>query len=510
MADGPGGREVGRISVRVLPDTSKFGVSLEKYLKRMEARLRLDIPVSLDQAGVAASEQELAILTKDRQVNIHTNVDKSQLDQLTTAVGKVTSGRGGGGLFSGLTSSLPSVIAAIGTLGPVLAGVVGGLIVAIPGILFAIAAPLAVIVAGFQGIKDAAAVAMPAFQALQAALSTTFMETLTPVFQTLATLLPVIAPAMQSLASALSGVFAIIVQELAKPENAAIIQDLFTGLAAVIGQLTPLIGPLVTLLLSMARDFIQAMIQNGPAFIAGMSFILGIFQRMSNDGTIQNAILLLMLFMTGALEMVGLVVAGLTWMGGVVTGAFMALAGWISSAIQNFAGFKAAVGQHINGAIAWIQGLPARVMSLDWQGMLFNAGKFLIGGLIDGIMAMLGPVGTAIGAIAGLIKSHFPGSPVKTGPLTAWNNGGAGKRLGSMLASGLTASTSDVRSAARGLAGGVALNDPALAFGGAGAGGAGVVQNFHGNIYPNDMASFQRDMAQRRRAAAYSTTRRAQ
>ncbi|WP_431781700.1 phage tail protein [Streptomyces chumphonensis] len=51
---GPGGREVGRVSIRVLPDTSRFGVSLQRYLDRTEQRVRLNIPIRPDTAQFTA------------------------------------------------------------------------------------------------------------------------------------------------------------------------------------------------------------------------------------------------------------------------------------------------------------------------------------------------------------------------------------------------------------------------------------------------------------------------
>lgn len=60
MADSPGGREIGRVSVRVLPDTSRFGTDLEKYLRRAEKTLKVQIPTSLDTTGIKADLAKLS------------------------------------------------------------------------------------------------------------------------------------------------------------------------------------------------------------------------------------------------------------------------------------------------------------------------------------------------------------------------------------------------------------------------------------------------------------------
>lgn len=49
---GPGGKTVGKIGVRVLPDTSAFGRSLERYLKRVERTLRVQIRTELDTSQI--------------------------------------------------------------------------------------------------------------------------------------------------------------------------------------------------------------------------------------------------------------------------------------------------------------------------------------------------------------------------------------------------------------------------------------------------------------------------
>src|SRR5690606_1868548 len=76
-------------------------------------------------------------------------------------------------------------------------------------------------------------------------------------------------------------------------------------------------------------------------------------------------------------------------------------------------------------------------------------GQELIQGLVNGIMSKLAAVGAAMGKVASKIKGFLPGSPVKEGPLTSWNNGGAGKRLGGMLADGLRSSVPTIADASR-------------------------------------------------------------
>jgi hypothetical protein len=116
----------------------------------------------------------------------------------------------------------------------------------------------------------------------------------------------------------------------------------------------------------------------------------------------------------------------------------------------------AAVGK-LGDLVSWVTGLPGRVLSAigNLGSLLFSKGADLIQGLIDGVVSKVRAVADAAASIAQKIKDFFPGSPVKEGPLTSWNDGAAGKRLGGMLASGLDSSRATVAAASRTLAGSV-------------------------------------------------------
>ena len=111
--------------------------------------------------------------------------------------------------------------------------------------------------------------------------------------------------------------------------------------------------------------------------------------------------------------------------------------------------FQKAVVEKVAAVIRAVAEIPGKVSAAlgDLGSYLYNKGRELIQGLIDGIKSMVGAVGDAIGGVASKIKGYLPGSPVKEGPLTSWNNGGAGKRLMELLAGGITASETKVAEA---------------------------------------------------------------
>jgi TP901 family phage tail tape measure protein len=106
-------------------------------------------------------------------------------------------------------------------------------------------------------------------------------------------------------------------------------------------------------------------------------------------------------------------------------------------------GLVSAARSSISSVIAVVRGLPGRIKGAlgDLGGLLVSAGRALIEGLARGMISALGSVARAAGSVASKIKSFFPGSPVKNGPLRAWNNGATGRKLVEFLAEGIRKAT---------------------------------------------------------------------
>lgn len=153
----------------------------------------------------------------------------------------------------------------------------------------------------------------------------------------------------------------------------------------------------------------------------------------------------------------GVVSGALNAVKGAVSGALGAIRGAISSGLSSVGGlfgsaFRAAVGA-VQGAIGSVIGVVAGVRGRitgalgNLGGLLVNAGRELMAGLARGIGEKISAVVNKVKEAAAKIKSLLPGSPVKAGPLTSWNRGGAGKRLMGLLEDGITAKAPDVQRA---------------------------------------------------------------
>lgn len=111
-------------------------------------------------------------------------------------------------------------------------------------------------------------------------------------------------------------------------------------------------------------------------------------------------------------------------------------------------------------------GLPGRIRSAvgSLGGLLYQAGKNVVQGLINGMKAMFGPLTNVASSMAGIIRDHLPFSPAKEGPLSGRGNPFfSGQSIVKLLASGVTSTLGTAEAAAADLAGAFALSGSNLA-----------------------------------------------
>jgi hypothetical protein len=78
----PGGVEVGRVSVRAVPDTGRFPAELKAELERIEAQLRIELPVELGRSDVVADARRLAEMAEAAaKIQLETLLDTSGVDE---------------------------------------------------------------------------------------------------------------------------------------------------------------------------------------------------------------------------------------------------------------------------------------------------------------------------------------------------------------------------------------------------------------------------------------------
>lgn len=159
-----------------------------------------------------------------------------------------------------------------------------------------------------------------------------------------------------------------------------------------------------------------------------------------------------------------------TWVAGLPGRASSALSG-LAGALRRRAAeagsqLVSATRQKISDAISWIKGLPGKAKSAlgNLGGVLWNAGKSLVRGFIDGIVAMFSNVKSTLGNLTSKLTSWKGPEDVDKKLLTP-----AGRLVIGGFMRGIDLETPALRAQLQGLTGQV----PGMALGGVGAAGGG-------------------------------------
>jgi phage-related minor tail protein len=198
----------------------------------------------------------------------------------------------------------------------------------------------------------------------------------------------------------------------------------------------------------------------------------------------------------GAIKTAGLAVFG--WLGGFISGTWnmiksvtSAVWGFISGYIRMqinimlgivrgiiavvtffrdaFNRANSAVVGAVVGLINYVRGIGGRVVGAigNLGSLMYDKGREIIQGIINGIKAMAGALAGAARDVIGSISGFLPGSPVKVGPLRVLNSGRAGKAIVSMVSDGMDSAAPRLKAAMAGALSGI----PAPRTGGIGMGG---------------------------------------
>lgn len=231
------------------------------------------------------------------------------------------------------------------------------------------------------------------------------------------------------------------------------------ALQIIVGILQTILGGIIVGICLSALKLI------GGLFRAGWSLITGIVRGAIN--LVQSVIRGGMGIVSGAVRtamnlIVGAIRAGWQIATGQVRSAIATIKGIINTlssavmaVVRFFANMVSGVRGQVSSLLGVIRSIPSQIVSAlgNLGGLLVNAGRQIIGGLIAGIEAMFGRLSSAASKIAGIIGKFVPGSPVEEGPLRVLNRGYAGKQIVRMLAEGMADNIGLLNRTARDLSG---------------------------------------------------------
>ncbi|MBL3742855.1 hypothetical protein IQ261_01215 [Mycobacteroides abscessus subsp. massiliense] len=279
---GAGGREVGRVSVRVVPDTDGFRRELKRQLEAITKGLEAKVDIDPDLKGF---RQKVNAATKgmDAHIQVHADTARARAEMLAL---QKTGGRGG--IFSTLGASISEMtqsmgqsiatarpfgvsivaIAAAASLAVPAIGLMSGALVALPGILGAIVAPLGAVLMGMEGIKqslvnsgwavfDKKGKLKPGEQLakIQDSVSKVFETGLTPVFTKLLAIIPALQEGFGAIAQGLVGMTDGFVSALTSAKGLDQIKTMFKNIGDALGQAGPGIRDFTAAMLTLSTEF---------------------------------------------------------------------------------------------------------------------------------------------------------------------------------------------------------------------------------------------------------------
>jgi phage-related protein len=239
MASGPGGFQVGRVSVQVVPDTSDFKKQLLGDLRRIEKELRIEIPVDVDMKAAVAQLKVLDQQIKDIDKDINIDVDTKGVNAQLSRVASQANSAGEG--FSSMSRAALIGYGILVLLAPAIS-LVATLIAGLPSLLLAGGAAFAAIGLGMDGFKKAASAFTPTVDRLKASLSANFENTLTPVFQNLNKLAPILDVGLNKVADGIGSIITKVADFVTSSKGMVEIQQILNGTAVFFEKLAPAIA----------------------------------------------------------------------------------------------------------------------------------------------------------------------------------------------------------------------------------------------------------------------------
>lgn len=209
-------REVGRVSVRVVPDTDGFRRDLKRQLESIVKGVEAKINVNPDVSGF---RQKVNASVKGMRTEVAVVPDvktfRGRVKEMLSGVGDSLASIKAPSFGSGINGTGYALIAAaIAALSPLVAGLLGALttsLLALPGLITATVVPIGALVLGLDGLKKAAGVLKQPFDQLRATMSAKVQEQFTPVFEKLKDIFPTLKAALPSVTQGLA--------DMAKPQS---------------------------------------------------------------------------------------------------------------------------------------------------------------------------------------------------------------------------------------------------------------------------------------------------
>ncbi|QGJ94791.1 tape measure protein [Mycobacterium phage Blinn1] len=307
------GVEVARISVKVSPDTRQFRRDLKSDLEEIERTMKVTVDVAADTdqfrkelkrdiaeierttkatIGVKADldnfRKEVETRTKGMRtkVKVEPDVDRGFFSRLTEKLSNIDGPSFGSGINP---AGYGLIFAGILSLAAPLIGLLTSALLTIPGLIAAVATPIAALTLGLDGLKKAAEVLKGPFEDLKAVMSANVEDQFTPVFQKLRDIFPTLKSSLPTVTQGLADIANAIVNTVTAPENLTKIDETIRNIGQALTDASPGIASFTDGLINLANKFSEKF----PGIVdwfngAGKSFS-DFIDKASKDGTLDKA-----------------------------------------------------------------------------------------------------------------------------------------------------------------------------------------------------------------------------
>ncbi|MEU7843955.1 hypothetical protein AB0B39_23680 [Micromonospora sp. NPDC049114] len=480
------------VQVDVGADTDGLRADVSAAINAVESSLSADVPT--EPAGRAEYERQLraqvdeaartvrARIRADVDVDVDKPLRNGTVDKSGETVGRslaasIVSSLGAGiSTLSGPATFLGLTAAAVLVAPLIAATIAGGILAALGG--------------GVIGLGIVALADDPRLKSAAGKLSTTLKDTLAKAagpllgteqapgpllraMETLQQLVVDIGPSLEQMFAAIGPYIPGLAEGIA-----AFVKEAMPGLVAAVQASGPILE-VIALNLGPLGDavgrFLMLMADLGPAAADALNVIFYLINHVI--GIAGSLVWALGAAFGGLFQNVKDMVAGIAAAWAVIVNIFTGgtasvkqrVEAFIGATIRLFTGLwdrlTGGARGALNGVSGTFSGLPGRIRSAvgSLDNLLYQAGRNVVAGLINGIRSRFPDLGAVISQGAQMIRDHFPYSPAKTGPLSGSGNPYySGQSIVNLLSSGVTGNLGVARSAASDLASTFALDGSPL------------------------------------------------
>jgi hypothetical protein len=277
------GTEVGRISIKVVPDMTGFRQKVKAVLESIG-----DADIEVNAKGTAAAAAEIDAVADDRTATIEVDVDRTGVQRFkdwvkgTFSKEKVKVGTEvdqqaaektkrdiaallpGGKDISNFKPSFGTGINAAGAVaivagitavaGPLL-GLISAALASIPGLIATVATPIAALTLGMDGLKEAAKSLAQPFADLKTSMSGAVKDQFTPLFDRLGKVFPMLQASLPTVTKGLANMASGVVDAVTSAPGMAKIEATIRNIGAALSSMRPGMTGFTDGLIGLAEQF---------------------------------------------------------------------------------------------------------------------------------------------------------------------------------------------------------------------------------------------------------------